>query len=173
MYNYYTYPNTFNRSLTGYALSTNSISKVVNGENKEPYLYNLMWPLLAQGLASLYHKNYGKNYNLDLTYHLTERPPKECYPESRYHRPPEIFPNILDQFMVSRGMLFEKKFNFKQVSVSVIKDTEMTENCVKPGADNMQFNYRSPDKYGRKSNESLNLNGFSDHFSISLIVEEK
>jgi hypothetical protein len=57
--------------------------------------------------------------------------------------------------------------------VSVIKDTEMTENCVKPGADNMQFNYRSPDKYGRKSNESLNLNGFSDHFSISLIVEEK
>jgi hypothetical protein len=57
--------------------------------------------------------------------------------------------------------------------VSIIKDTEMTENCVKPDADNMQFNYRSPAKYGRNSNESLNPNGFSDHFSISLIIEEK
>jgi hypothetical protein len=77
-----------------------------------------MWPLLSQGLASLYHKNYGKNYNLDLTYHATERPPKECYPESRYHRPPEIFSDMLDQFMVSRGMLFEKKIQ-RQASISV------------------------------------------------------
>lgn len=49
----------------------------------------------------------------------------------------------------------------------------MIENRVKPDADNMQFNYRSPAKYGRKSNESLNTNGFSDHFHISLIIEEK
>ena len=54
----------------------------------------------------------------------------------------------------------------------------MIENCVKPDAENMQFNYmqfnyRSPAKYGRKSNESLNTNGFSDHFHISLIIEEK
>ena len=49
----------------------------------------------------------------------------------------------------------------------------MIENCVKPDADNMQFNYRSPAKYARKSNESLNTNGFSDRFPISLIIEEK
>ncbi len=163
----------FNRSLTDYALSTNSISKMADSENEEPYLYNLMWPLLAQGLASFYHKNYEKNYNLDPTYHPTGRRPKECYPESRYHRPPEIFPNMLDQFMVSRGILFDKKFNVKQTSVSIIKDTEMIENCIKPDAANIQINYRSPSKYGRKSNESLNPNGFSDHFPISLIIEDK
>ncbi len=38
------------RSLTDYALSTMSRTKVVYGRN--PYLYNLMWPLLGQRRAS-------------------------------------------------------------------------------------------------------------------------
>ena len=38
------------RSLTDYALSTMDRNKVVRGNN--PYLYNLMWPLLGQRMAS-------------------------------------------------------------------------------------------------------------------------
>lgn len=40
----------FNRSLTEYALSTISRNKVVRGRN--PYLYNLMWPLHGQRQGS-------------------------------------------------------------------------------------------------------------------------
>lgn len=40
----------FNRSLSDYALSVRDRNKVVNGNN--PYLYNLMWPLLGQRRAS-------------------------------------------------------------------------------------------------------------------------
>jgi predicted extracellular nuclease len=40
----------FNRSLSDYALSVRDRDKVVNGSN--PYLYNLMWPLLGQRRAS-------------------------------------------------------------------------------------------------------------------------
>lgn len=40
----------FNRSLSDYALSVRDRDKVVNGNN--PYLYNLMWPLLGQRRAS-------------------------------------------------------------------------------------------------------------------------
>ena len=40
----------FNRSLSDYALSVRDRDKVVNGSN--PYLFNLMWPLLGQRRAS-------------------------------------------------------------------------------------------------------------------------
>ncbi len=40
----------FNRSVTDYALSVRSRSKVVYGQN--PYLYNLMWPLMGKRIAS-------------------------------------------------------------------------------------------------------------------------
>ncbi len=40
----------YNRALTEYALSTISINKVVYGRN--PYLFNLMWPLLGSRKAS-------------------------------------------------------------------------------------------------------------------------
>ena len=40
----------FNRSLQEYALSINDRQRVLNG--RDPYLLNLMWPLLASGKAS-------------------------------------------------------------------------------------------------------------------------
>lgn len=40
----------FNRALTDYALSVRSRNKVVYGRN--PYLFNLMWPLMGQRIAS-------------------------------------------------------------------------------------------------------------------------
>lgn len=40
----------FNRSLTDYAQSVRSRNKVVYGRN--PYLYNLMWPLMGQRISS-------------------------------------------------------------------------------------------------------------------------
>jgi len=39
-----------NRSLTNYALSTRNNKRVINGKN--PYLYNLMWPLMGSRIAS-------------------------------------------------------------------------------------------------------------------------
>jgi predicted extracellular nuclease len=36
----------FNRSLTGYALSSNQISKVKSKRSRNPYLYNMMWSLM-------------------------------------------------------------------------------------------------------------------------------
>ncbi len=40
----------FNRSITEYALSVNDSRRVINGRN--PYLLNLMWPILASGGGS-------------------------------------------------------------------------------------------------------------------------
>ena len=40
----------FNRSLTEYALSVNDSRRVIDGKN--PYLLNLMWPILASGAGS-------------------------------------------------------------------------------------------------------------------------
>ncbi len=42
----------YDRALTEYALSCNSKQKVVYGKN--PFLYNLMWPLMSEGIASYY-----------------------------------------------------------------------------------------------------------------------
>lgn len=49
----------FNRSIKEYALSINDKKLVKNGSN--PYLLNLMWPLLAEGLGSHY---YGSKWNM-------------------------------------------------------------------------------------------------------------
>lgn len=43
----------FNRSIAEYALSTNDSRQVVNGRN--PYLLNLMWPILASGAGSHFY----------------------------------------------------------------------------------------------------------------------
>ena len=44
----------FNRSITEYALSINNIDLVINGA--APYLFNLMWPILAMGAGSHVYK---------------------------------------------------------------------------------------------------------------------
>ena len=46
----------FDRSLVVYALSTQSRTKVVNA--RSPRLFNLMWPLMGQGVGSHYFDNF-------------------------------------------------------------------------------------------------------------------
>ena len=41
----------FNRSMTEYALSCRSLSKVTSKRARNPYLYNLMWPLMGEDIA--------------------------------------------------------------------------------------------------------------------------
>lgn len=115
------------RSITQYALSTNSIMKVKNA--RSPTLYNLMWPLMGKGLGTHYYDN---------------------------------LPNTLDQFMISKGFLKDNaSIKVKPDSANIIRYQEMMSND----------DYKVPVRFGRPS-KNLNLEGFSDHFPISLTLEE-
>ena len=64
---------------------------------------------------------------------------------------------ILDQFMISKGFLFNNsKLSIKKESVKIEKFPEMTKNG-------------KPQRFGRPT-KNYKKNGFSDHFPISLIV---
>jgi predicted extracellular nuclease len=116
-----------NRSLTNYALSTNTIMKVRNSGS--PRLYNLMWPLMGNGLGSFYYDN---------------------------------FPNMLDQFLVSRGFLNnDAAMQVKSNTVRIETFPEMVS-----GGD-----YPDPIPFGRPA-EHLNTDGFSDHYPISVVLQE-
>ncbi len=117
----------FNRSITDYALATTNMLKVKLSK-EAPRLYNLMWPIMAQGIGSFYFNN---------------------------------FPNFLDQFMVSKGIVLGKKIRIKENSTEIIIFPEMVKG-----------EYKVPIKFGRPSDKSLNENGFSDHLPISLMLEE-
>jgi hypothetical protein len=71
------------------------------------------------------------------------------------------FPNLLDQFMVSRGIVSEKEFKIKENSVQILKFPEMVKGS-----------YKVPVNFGRPSNQTLNMDGYSDHFPISLKLQE-
>ncbi|HXV88017.1 MAG TPA: endonuclease/exonuclease/phosphatase family protein [Nitrososphaeraceae archaeon] len=71
------------------------------------------------------------------------------------------FPNLLDQFLISRGIVEEHKISVTSDSVQVIAYPEM-----------MGGKFNAPVPFGRPSNKSLNLKGFSDHFPISVTIEE-
>ncbi len=116
-----------NRSITEYALATANMLKVTESE-KASRLYNLMWPIMAQGLGTFYYDN---------------------------------FPNFLDQFMISRGITESHKLSVTDNSVQIIRFPEM-----------MTGKYKVPVKFGRPSNNSLNVSGFSDHFPISVTLNE-
>ncbi len=117
----------FNRSLTDYALSTNSIAKVRNARTAK--LYNLMWPLMGKGLGTFYYDN---------------------------------LPNMLDQFLVSKGFLKNNApIQIKQDTARIEIFPEMVS-----GGD-----YPDPIPFGRPS-EGLNVNGFSDHYPISVVLQE-
>lgn len=73
----------------------------------------------------------------------------------------ENFPNFLDQFMISRGIALEGKISVTDDSVQIIAFPEM-----------MTGKYKVPVKFGRPSDKSLNVNGFSDHFPISVTIKE-
>ncbi len=78
---------------------------------------------------------------------------------------------MLDQFMVSKSIALGEKLRIQSDSVKVnkkIDDIELFEN---------RFEYDMPKKYGRPTNCGhegyLNKEGFSDHFPISLIIQEQ
>jgi predicted extracellular nuclease len=65
--------------------------------------------------------------------------------------------NVLDQFMVSRGMLIDNaKLKVQQGSLHIEVFTEMSRNGI-------------PRKFGRPA-EALDQDGYSDHFPISLVL---
>lgn len=70
--------------------------------------------------------------------------------------------SVLDQFLVSKGMLTGKSgFTADTESVEIVRFSEM----VYPGR------YPRPVRFNR--GDSVNLNGFSDHFPISMMLREK
>ena len=65
--------------------------------------------------------------------------------------------NVLDQFMVSRGMLIDNaKLKVQQGSIRIEVFPEMSKNGI-------------PKKFGRPA-EALDQEGYSDHFPISLVL---
>lgn len=71
-------------------------------------------------------------------------------------------PNMLDQFLVSRGML-RRDGAIKPIkqSVSVLRYPEMVSGSV----------YKTPKRFGRPSS-GLDRDGFSDHYPISVMLRE-
>jgi len=115
----------FDRSVTEYALSVMDRDKVVNGTN--PYLYNLMWPLLGKRRASYVYSG---------------------------------VPNMLDQFMVSKGIVKKSgKFVLEDDCAKLEEFEGMTSG-----------DYKKPVRFGQKN---PNLNGYSDHLPISFTFKEK
>lgn len=69
------------------------------------------------------------------------------------------FPNVLDQFMVSKGIVVGTKFKVEAAEIVIFPEM-------------VKGKYKHPIKFGRPSNKSLNEKGFSDHLPIFLILEE-
>jgi hypothetical protein len=70
-------------------------------------------------------------------------------------------PNVVDQFLVSTGLITgDSGIRVVPESVQVIRFPEM----VRPGT------YPVPARFGRKP--SLNLEGFSDHYPIGILLQE-
>lgn len=71
-------------------------------------------------------------------------------------------PNVLDQFLISKGIVTGKSdFTLMRNSVDILRFPEM----VNAGR------YPSPIRFGQK--DKINPKGYSDHFPISLILNEK
>ena len=115
------------RSLVDYALSTGSRMKVINA-TEAPRFFNLMWPLMGQGLGSLYFDNW---------------------------------PNLLDQFLANKNLLENGAIRVLPETAAVVRFPEM----VAPG------DYPKPVPFGGMG-KPINQNGFSDHFPVSISVEE-
>jgi len=69
------------------------------------------------------------------------------------------FPNLLDQFMISKGIVNGRKFKVQASEIVIFPEM-------------VKGRYKQPIKFGRPSNKSLNEKGFSDHLPISLTLEE-
>ena len=138
----------FSRSLMDYAFSTPYKEQVAKSEHV-PFFYNLMWPLITQGFG---------------TYYFEKKEPDPCH--DKY----TTYSNMLDQFMVSKSIAFEKRISVKRNSVTVNKvigEYSLFEE---------RHSYEVPKKFGRPTKcgepSEMNKEGFSDHFPISLIIQE-
>ncbi len=49
----------FNRSITDYALGLKDSNKVKSARSQKPYLLNLMWPLLEDGVGTHFYEHWG------------------------------------------------------------------------------------------------------------------
>ena len=88
----------FSRSMD-YAFST-PYKEQVEKSIHIPFFYNLMWSSIVQGFA---------------TYYFGKKGPDRC--EDKY----TTYPNMLDQFMVSKSIVFETKLKVKEDSVTIHK----------------------------------------------------
>jgi endonuclease/exonuclease/phosphatase family metal-dependent hydrolase len=114
-------------SLVDYALSARSRTKVINAQIAR--FFNLMWPLMGQGLGSFYFDN---------------------------------FPNQLDQFLANKNLLTA------HAPIRILAETATIERfaeMVRHG------DYPTPIPYGGMG-KPVNPDGFSDHFPVSVILEE-
>lgn len=107
-----------------------------------------MWPLINHGFG---------------TYYFGKREADPCH--DKY----TTYPNMLDQFMVSKSIAFGKTIGVKSDSVTVNKvigEYNLFEEM---------YSYEVPKKFGRPTKcgkaSYMNKDGFSDHFPISLIVQ--
>jgi predicted extracellular nuclease len=118
----------FDRSLAEFALSSRTTRRVLGGRN--PYLFNLMWPLLGEGITSYVYGNR---------------------------------PNMLDQFLVTKGMLRQSPpIRVLKSSVEVIRLPGMASGA-----------YNKPRRFGRPSKpSSYDPTGYSDHFPIAVTLRE-
>jgi hypothetical protein len=72
------------------------------------------------------------------------------------------FPNMLDQFLVSKGLLDDNaSITLKPNSAEIIRHPDMTSTD----------EYESPIRFGRPS-KTVNTSGFSDHYPISVVLQE-
>ncbi len=116
----------FNRSLTEYARSEQTRTKVTRARSEK--FLNLMWPIMGEGKGSYFAEN---------------------------------DPKMLDQFLVSKGMLTGNSgFKVKPESVDIVQFEEMINRGT----------YPTPIRFGR--GRKMNKKGFSDHFPISLVIKE-
>lgn len=140
----------FNRSLMDYAFSSPYKEQVKKSQHV-PFFYNLMWPLISHGFASYY---FGK---------------EEFDPcrDDKY----TTYPNMLDQFMVSKSVAFANKIGVRDDSVKVNKEIGEHKLFIQ------KYGYDYPRRFGRPSHcgkeSNIDEGGFSDHFPLSLVIYEK
>jgi hypothetical protein len=108
-----------------------------------------MWPLISQGFG---------------THYFAKREPDPC--NDKY----TAYPNMFDQFMVSKSIALEETITVKNNSVKVNKvigEYDLFEDM---------FSFEVPKKFGRPTKCGrpgyMNYEGFSDHFPISLIIQD-
>ncbi len=73
------------------------------------------------------------------------------------------FPFVFDQFMVSKGMIqASAKIKVKEDSVNIFMPEEMVSSY-----------YTEPIPFKRPSHKDYNSNGYSDHYPICMVIQEK